>query len=130
MIIRAVRLRMAERDGGFAAVVLLALTGVLVACAGLSVALASVAVARHQAAAAADLAALSAAVHAREGPERACAAARRTAVAQDAELTVCRLEGLDAVVEVSVRPAPVLERFGVAVGRARAGPSRAVGGSP
>ena len=115
--------RKATGDLGFAAVVVLALAGVLVACAGVSVALASIAVARHRAASGADLAALSAALHARQGAPAACAAARRTAREQHTVLTACRLEGLDAAVEVSARPAPALVRFGTAVGRARAGPA-------
>lgn len=104
--------------------VTLALAGVLVGCAGVSVALASVAVTRHRAAAAADLAALSAALHAGQGTTAACAAARRTALEQATVLTSCRLEGRDAVVEVSARPAPALARFGMAVAQARAGPAR------
>jgi len=113
-------------DAGFAAIVVLALAGVLVACAAVSVALASVAVTRHRAAAAADLAALSAALHAPQGALAACAAARRTARQQGTVLTACRLQGLEAVVEVSARPAPALARFGTAVARARAGPARLV----
>lgn len=115
--------RKATGDLGFAAVFVLALAGVLVACAGVSVAMASIAVARQRAASGADLAALSAALHARQGAPAACAAARRTALEQQTVLTACRLEGLDAVVEVSARPAPALVRFGTAVGRARAGPA-------
>lgn len=114
----------ADGDAGFAAIVVLALAGVLVACAAVSVALASIAVTRHRAAAAADLAALSAALHAPQGVQAACAAARRTALEQRTVLTACRLQGLDAVVEVAARPAPALARFGTAVARARAGPAR------
>ena len=104
---------------------MLALAGALIACGSFAVALGSVAVTRHRAASAADLAALTAAVHAREGASAACAAARRAAATQQAVLVSCRLDGLEVVVEVTVRPGPALARLGLATGRARAGPTLA-----
>ncbi|WP_017539476.1 Rv3654c family TadE-like protein [Nocardiopsis halophila] len=57
---------------------------------------------RHHAGAAADLAALAAADRAAEGPDRACAAASRTAGANGARIESCTAEGLEVTVEVSV----------------------------
>jgi secretion/DNA translocation related TadE-like protein len=69
----------------------------------------------------ADVAALAAARHAREGQLLACWTARRLAGSQGARVESCRLDGLDAVVVVQVRPPGRAGSFGVVRGRARAG---------
>lgn len=111
------------REGGFVTIAVAGLALVLVSIATLVATLGAVAVARHRAAAAADLAALSAARHVLEGQPAACKAAARTAELQGALVVSCVLLGLDAVVEVTVRPAGSLGSLGVGHGRARAGPS-------
>jgi secretion/DNA translocation related TadE-like protein len=80
-------------------------------------------VARHRAQSAADLAALAAAVHAAEGPDRACGHARRIASANAARLVSCRIEISDVIVTAEVQPAGVAALAGVARATARAGPS-------
>ncbi|WP_246585239.1 Rv3654c family TadE-like protein [[Mycobacterium] fortunisiensis] len=85
--------------------------------------------ARHRAQAAADLAALGAAGGLVSGPDAACAQAGRLAGLMRSELAVCRVDGLDVVVEVSV---PVqLGRWGAGPARAsaRAGPVEPAGPS-
>lgn len=116
-----------RRQDGFVTVAVAGLVLVLVSLSALVATLAAVAVTRHRAAAAADLAALAAARHALEGEQVACAAARRVAVAQAAVLEVCRIEGLDVVVEVAVSPPGRLGQLGVARAIARAGPARGWG---
>ncbi|WP_374104278.1 Rv3654c family TadE-like protein [Streptomyces sp. ISL-43] len=74
---------------------------VLVAVFGGVLLLGQAVVARHRAAAAADLAALAAAATWAHGPEAACAAAIRVAVAQAARVTGCVVTG--EVVEVTAR---------------------------
>ncbi len=109
---------------GFATVATLALALVLIAVSALVATLGAVAVARHRASAAADLAALAGASHALEGEAAACKAARRVATAQGGVLMSCRLEGSDALVEVSITPAGRLGQLGTARAVARAGRSR------
>lgn len=84
--------------------------------------LAAATVARHRADSAADLGALAAASHVRAGSRVACARAGWVAGRMRAELGRCSVEGWDVSVEVTVRPAGSLGRFGVASARARAGP--------
>lgn len=76
--------------------------------------------ARHRAGGAADLAALAAADRAWEGPEAACGAARRVALAQDAVIVWCTVHGdiADVVARSGFGP------YEPAV-RARAGPPTA-----
>lgn len=73
--------------------------------------------ARHRAGGAADLAALAAADRALEGPEAACEAARRVALAQKAVLVRCSVQG--EIADVVARSS--LGRYAPAV-RARAAP--------
>ncbi|MFC8695594.1 Rv3654c family TadE-like protein [Streptomyces parvus] len=73
--------------------------------------------ARHRAGGAADLAALAAADRALEGAETACAAARRVAVAQDAVVVRCAVQGEVADVTARSGFGPYLPTV-----RARAGP--------
>ena len=79
-------------------------------------------VARHRAASAADLAALAAADRAREGSAVACRAAQAIAVAHDARLTRCDLDGEIADVTAAVPLPTGLRGLGPATARARAGP--------
>ncbi len=108
-------------EGGFSTVATLGLVSALIGFTALVLAVGVLRVARHRAEAAADLAALAAAHHALEGEVRACAAAARTAGAQHAAVDRCILDGLDAVVVVSLPLPGRLEPFGPVRGRARAG---------
>lgn len=101
----------------------------VLACVGVLVLLVVTAVAVHVGAAvlarqraetAADLAALAGAAQVLRGAETACAAAAVVASANQAELTGCRTDGLDLLVEVTVDAGGPLG--GAAAGRARAGP--------
>ncbi|MEU5038775.1 Rv3654c family TadE-like protein [Streptomyces rubiginosohelvolus] len=73
--------------------------------------------ARHRAGGAADLAALAAADRALEGAEAACEAARRVALAQDAAVVRCAVQGEVADVTARAGFGPYLPTV-----RARAGP--------
>ncbi|MEV7458808.1 Rv3654c family TadE-like protein [Streptomyces rubiginosohelvolus] len=73
--------------------------------------------ARHRAGGAADLAALAAADRALEGAEAACEAARRVALAQDAAVVRCAVQGEIADVTARAGFGPYLPTV-----RARAGP--------
>ncbi|WUH78813.1 pilus assembly protein TadG-related protein [Streptomyces sp. NBC_00435] len=108
------------RERGSATVWGVVVATVLVAVFGGVLLLGQAVVARHRAAAAADLAALAAAVSWSHGPEAACAAAARVAVAQGARIVGCEVTG--EVVEVTAR-APT-GPFGPPV-RSRAGPPQA-----
>lgn len=108
-------------DAGFVAIATAGLVLVLLSVSILVASFGAVAVARHRAAAAADLAALAAAAHALEGAVEACEVADAIADAQAATLEQCRLEGGDAVVTVSVRPAGRVGELGRARAQARAG---------
>jgi len=79
-------------------------------------------VTRHRAASAADLAALAAASRAAGGERQACGRARWVSERMGAHLAECRLDGWDALVEVTAEPPIVLGDFGPAHARARAGP--------
>jgi secretion/DNA translocation related TadE-like protein len=113
-----------QGDEGFIAVAVAGLVLVLVSVSSLVACLGAVAVARHRAATAADLAALAAAGHALEGEPTACGAAARVAEAQGAVVQVCRLDGADALVQVTVRPVGRLGSLGAAQAWARAGPGQ------
>ncbi|MFG2766676.1 Rv3654c family TadE-like protein [Streptomyces rubiginosohelvolus] len=73
--------------------------------------------ARHRAGGAADLAALAAADRALEGAEAACEAARRVALAQDAAIVRCAVQGEVADVTARAGFGPYLPTV-----RSRAGP--------
>jgi secretion/DNA translocation related TadE-like protein len=108
-------------------VITVALMAVLILVAGVLAAAGSVVVSRHRAEAVADVAALAAAQHAERGPLVACAAAWVLVKQQAATLESCRLDGLDAVVVVGVRPPGRAASLGLVRGRARAGRRGAVG---
>jgi secretion/DNA translocation related TadE-like protein len=78
---------------------------------------------RHRVEAAADLAALAAASHAGDGEMAACAHGARVAEGMSARLVSCRVSGWEARVELEVQPPLSLGAWGVARGRARAGPA-------
>ncbi|GGR12545.1 Rv3654c family TadE-like protein [Streptomyces roseolus] len=92
---------------------------------GAVLALGQAVAARHRAGGAADLAALAAADRALRGETEACAAARRVATAQGAELLHCRLTGAEA--EVTARTSA---GSWSPTARARAGPAEPGPSSP
>ncbi|MFI8356985.1 Rv3654c family TadE-like protein [Streptomyces cyaneofuscatus] len=109
------RLRGADR--GVATVWVAVTTVALCAVFALVLELGQAVTARHRAGGAADLAALAAADRALEGPEAACEAARRVALAQKAVLVRCSVQG--EIADVVARSS--LGRYAPAV-RARAAP--------
>jgi secretion/DNA translocation related TadE-like protein len=114
--------RAGRDDAGFVTVAVAGLLLVLLSVTSLVAVLGAVGVARHRAAAAADLAALAAAERALEGPSAACTAAATVARRQSARLTSCSLDGLEAWVEVTVRPPGRVGLMGEARARSHAGP--------
>jgi secretion/DNA translocation related TadE-like protein len=111
----------AHRDEGSSTVLVLGFVAVLLAVGAVVVSVASLAATRHRAETAADVAALAAAGKALHGEPVACDEARRLAGAHGVRLLSCRLDGLDAVVEVGVRAPGRLGALGLVRGRARAG---------
>lgn len=108
----------------------------MVACVGVMVLLVVTGVAMHVGAAvlareraetAADLAALAGAAQLLWGTEVACAAAGVVARLNGAEVTGCRVDGLDLLVEVNVHVGGSVG--GPVAGRARAGPVTPGGGA-
>ena len=110
-----------RQDDGSSTVLVLGFVTILLFVGGLVASVASIVVTRHRAEAAADLAALAAAGRAFEGQPAACSAARHVAHGQAVQLLSCRLDGLDALVEVGVRPPGRLGELGLVHARARAG---------
>ena len=80
---------------------------------------------RHRAGVAADEAALAVAAASIEGPVAACERGSRIARLDGASLHRCALADAIATVEAGIPLPGWLGRFGVAVGRARAGPASA-----
>lgn len=107
-------------DRGVATVWVAVTTVALCAVFALVLELGQAVTARHRAGGAADLAALAAADRALEGPEAACEAARRVALAQKAVLVRCTVHG--EIADVVARSS--LGRYAPAV-RARAAPPAA-----
>ena len=112
-----------ERDRGIATLWAAGAIAVVLAVMVVGVNLGAAASSRHRAEAAADLAALAAASHAGDAEPSACAYAARVADGMAARLVSCRLAGWEAAIEVEVLPPLSLGRWGVARGRARAGPA-------
>jgi secretion/DNA translocation related TadE-like protein len=110
------------RDGGVATLWAAGAMSVVLAVMVVGINLGAAASSRHRAEAAADLAALAAASHAGDGEAAACAHGARVAHGMSARLVSCRLAGWEAAVEIEVRPSLALGSWGVAHGRARAGP--------
>ncbi|HEY0572658.1 MAG TPA: Rv3654c family TadE-like protein [Pseudonocardia sp.] len=115
--------RIDERDCGVATVWAAGGMAVVLALTAVGVNLGAAIGSRHRAEAAADLAALAAASHAGDGETPACAHGARVAEGMSARLVSCRLSGWEARVELEVRPPLSLGGWGIARGRARAGPA-------
>jgi secretion/DNA translocation related TadE-like protein len=111
-----------EDDRGIATIWAAGGMAVVLAMMVFGVHLGAAASSRHRAEAAADLAALAAASHAGDAEPAACAYAARVADGMAARLVSCRLAGWEATVEMEVAPPLSLGGWGVARGRARAGP--------
>ena len=99
------------------------MVAVLLAITLACVYLGSVVTARHRAQAAADLAALAAAGRLAQGADAACADAVAVAVAMQATVADCAVDGLDIVVAVDVTAAMGRLGMGAARAVARAGPA-------
>lgn len=121
--------RWAPGDAGVATVWAATAAAVLLLTATVCVDVAAAVRARHVAAAAADLSALAAAGRAVEGGDVACRVASEVVARNDAELTACRLDGWDALVETRVAWSGLLPLRGPAAARARAGPAPLDGGT-
>lgn len=119
--------RRGRDDGGYATVWLVTAIAVVCVAAGVAVSLGVVTLERHRAAAAADAVALKVAMMAVEGPAAACRTGAAIGRLDGAVVTECRLSGSIASVEVTIRLPGPFGRFGVATGRARAGPADDVG---
>lgn len=112
--------RTAERDKGSATVWAVGAIAAELVVTVAVMAIGSVAVTRHRITAAADLAAVAAAAHAPGGERFSCSKAQWVAQRMSTTLRRCRLEGWDAVVEVSAAvPGPFA---GTTIAHARAGP--------
>lgn len=113
---------MTARDRGAATVWTIGGIAAVLTITVLLVGFGAVVVTRHRAASAADLAALAAASTAVNGERQACGRARWVAQRMGVHLASCRLDGWDALVEVTAEPPVVLGEFGPTAARARAGP--------
>lgn len=116
-----------DRDRGAATVVACVGAMVLLIVTGLAVQVGAAVLARQRAESGADLAALAGAAQMVRGAEIACTVADQVARANGVQVTGCRTDGLDLLVEVTVDVGGALG--GAAVGRARAGPIVAIGRS-
>lgn len=114
-------------DDGVASVWAATAAAVVLLTAGLCVDVAGAVRARHVAAAAADLSALAAAGRSVQGPGPACALAADIAARNGAQITGCRLDGWDALVETRTSWSGLLPVHAAATARARAGPAPADG---
>lgn len=114
-------------ERGSASLLVVALTGVILLL-GMAASFTTAAAAAHRSAqSAADLAALAGAVALQRG-EDPCSAAGSVAAGNDAEVSGCRVEGEDVVLEVRV-DSPTFLGHGFDIrGEARAGPARGESG--
>lgn len=122
-------MRRAERrrdDRGAATVLALALVALLVTVAVAAVGVAGIVVTHRRAQAAADLAALAGAQSLGRGKD-GCAVAARVARANGGRLDSCQPAGMEVTVEVSVAGPRLLGAAPRMHGRARAGPTSAMG---
>lgn len=113
--------RVEGRDRGAATLVACVGAMVLLIVTGLAVHVGAAILARQRAETGADLAALAGAAQLLRGAEIACTAADQVARANGVEVTGCRTDGLDLLVEVAAEVGGG-SFGGSAVGRARAGP--------
>ncbi len=113
-------------DGDRGAATVFACVGVVVLLlvTGLAAHVGSAVLARQRAETGADLAALAGAAQLLRGTGFACATAAAVARANSVDVTGCRADGLDLLVEVTAEVAGGRGFGGTAVGRARAGPVR------
>jgi secretion/DNA translocation related TadE-like protein len=113
-------------DGDRGAATVFACVGVVVLLlvTGLAAHVGSAVLARQRAETGADLAALAGAAQLLRGTGFACATAVAVARANSVDVTGCRADGLDLLVEVTAEVAGGRGFGGTAVGRARAGPVR------
>ncbi|MPZ82059.1 MAG: hypothetical protein GEV28_17360 [Actinophytocola sp.] len=119
---RIARLPGGSDDRGAATVWAAGAIAALLVVSMLVVSIGAAAATRHRAEGAADLAALAAAGAAVEGERAACGKARWVTDRMRVQLQGCRLDGWDALIEVVAVPSGVLDGFGPAKARARAGP--------
>lgn len=114
-------MRRRRAEDGFASVAAAGLVALVLLVTAVSAGAVAVAAARHRVEGVADLAALAAARRAIVGEAAACEAAAQVARRNAARVVSCRLDGLDALVEVE-RPLPGrLAGLGSARAWARAG---------
>ena len=109
-------------DTGAATVVVLATCAVLAFAAVVLAEVGMAAATRHQADLAADAAALAAAARAGDGPDPACAAAKRVLELGGARMVSCSLDGPFVLVRDRVAAPGWIAWAGSAAGVARAGP--------
>jgi secretion/DNA translocation related TadE-like protein len=101
---------------------------VLLVLVGFAARLGAAVLARQRAEIGADLAALAGAARVLQGPDLACAAAVRVAVANAVAMESCVVRGTDVLVTVEAA-AGTGPLAAVAAGRARAGPVLPIGGA-
>jgi secretion/DNA translocation related TadE-like protein len=119
-----------EGDRGMATVWAAGAVAVLMSLAVFGLHLGTALVARHHVESAADLAALAGAGMAVAGERYACAQARRVTDRMRVQMSSCRTQRWDVLVEVATRPAGWPGVLGAATGRARAGPVTSPSASP
>jgi len=112
-------------DRGSATLWMVAVIAIIALVSGVVVSVGTVMLERHRAGATADETALAVAADAIEGPTAACDRGSRIARLNFAVMSRCELADAIAVVEVRIALPGWLDRFGKAVGRARAGPTTA-----
>jgi len=112
-------------DAGAATVWTAIAISALLALTGSLLLLGTATVTRHRAGHAADLAALAAASRYERGRDSACDVASSVVTKMGGRLGRCEWQGWDALITVRIAPDGVLRWFGVAEGRARAGPVKA-----
>lgn len=110
-----------DNDKGAATVLAAFMLTVLIVLTGGGIRLGSVIVARHRAQSAADLAGLAAAALLPAGPELACHHAEHISTTMGAVMNHCAIDGLDAVIAVTVAVGGWVGA--TAHARARAGPA-------
>ena len=115
-------------DDGVASVWTATAAAVLLLTAMVCIDVAAAVRARHIASPAADLSALAAAGRSVDGPGPACAVAADIAARNGAEVTGCRLDGWDSLVETQTQWSGLLPVRDPASARARAGPAPVDGG--
>ncbi|MFB9427925.1 Rv3654c family TadE-like protein [Streptoalloteichus tenebrarius] len=111
-----------NRDDGSATLLAVATVFAVLVVTAVVVQIAVATITRRRAESAADLAALAAAAHALSGPEAACDRARWIAESMRTQVTNCRFEQWDALVEIEAGVSGPLGGFPATHAKARAGP--------